>query len=246
MEKLVPKFKNAAPTTIQSLILWFTSRATFRGSWFGNKIKVIAEITDFQIWIKENFPKSKLFYKREDLWREIVQQNNGDRRIIELGVAWGYTTNWFLTKGFPIRKNNQTSRKKSPKVKIDAFDLFTGLPEAWRNHPKNYFSNNGVVPKIRDERVTFHIGYVENEILKLKLSTNDNLIILFDLDLFEPTLSAFNYLKANLKKGDVLYFDEAFDKSERAIIVEHLLESFWCSPIGHTSLSICLKIESKR
>jgi hypothetical protein len=92
------------------------------------------------------------------------------------------------------------------------------------------------------------VGFVEEEIRNLNLpnSTADEFIILFDLDLYEPTLAAFNYLKPHLKKGDLLYFDEAFDKAERAIITEHILKIFNCSPIGHTPLAICLVIENQK
>jgi len=246
MAKKMSKFKSAAPNKLQMMIFWVVSSITFRSKWINKKITTVSEISDFQSWVKRNFQDSKLFLKREDLWLEMLKNSTNRKRIIELGVAWGYTTNWFLEVGFPLQKNSMNPGK--PDVMIEAFDLFTGLPEAWRNHPENYFDNKGVPPKINDERVTFHVGFVEKTIRNLDLKTliNDELIVLFDLDLYQPSLESYNYLKPALKNGDFLYFDEAFDQDERRILNNSVLKDFLLKPIGHTALSICFRIEGIR
>lgn len=155
-------------------------------------------------------------------------------RIIELGVAWGYTTNWFL----------EASKKKNVELKIDAFDLFTGLPERWRNQPKNTFSNHGNAPVIIDKRVNFHIGNVSETIKVLNnedLKTS-NLLVLFDLDLLEPSLASYQFLKTSLKINDILFFDEAFDLDERTLINDYLLRDFDCKSLGHTAYAISLQV----
>ena len=239
----MPKFKSAAPKTFHIVVLWLISFATFHNKQVAKKLKVINEVVDFQLWVKNNFPTSKLYIKRENLWSVVSKSSKSDKRIIELGVAWGYTTNWFLNTGFPPGHTNLARSFKPPKITIDAFDLFTGLPEAWRNLPKNFFSNNGLLPEINDQRVTFHVGLVEQTIKKLNLtSLVEELIVLFDLDLYGPSLACYNHLKAALKTGDILYFDEAFDEGERKILENHVLIDFELSPIGHTAQSICLQI----
>jgi hypothetical protein len=240
------KIKPAAPSNLQMLILWMISIVSFRSNFIRKKSIVIGEIIDFQDWVKENFQDSKLFFKREELWVKMIKNSTNNRRIIELGVAWGYTTQWFLKIGYPIK--TKTLNSKSPSIKIDSFDLFTGLPEAWRNYPGNYFYNNGAPPEIDDERVTFHVGFVESTIKNLELAVlaKEELVVLFDLDLYQPTLESYKYLKPALKMGDLLYFDEAFDSDERKILKDHVLNDFVLTPIGHTALAICLRIEEAR
>ena len=225
------KYKSASPNKLQILILWVIARITVKNSFIARKLVSIGELANFQQWVNENFPDSKLFVKREQLWHLIINTNNSPKRVIELGVAWGYTTNWFLKKDLNI-------------IKIDAFDLFTGLPEKWRNQPQNTFSNDGKPPTINDNRVEFHIGNVSEtiKVVDMEVLKSNNLIILFDLDLLEPSLASYLYLKPTLKIDDILYFDEAFDIGERTVINDYLLRDFDCKSLGHTYYAITLQI----
>ncbi|UUY04102.1 hypothetical protein LRS13_00815 [Svornostia abyssi] len=67
-------------------------------------------------------------------------------------------------------------------------------------------------------------------------------LILFDLDLYEPTLVAWNVLGPLLKPGDVLYFDEAIDDDERRILNEELLPSGKFEYVGASSLGLGLVV----
>ncbi len=228
------KYKSAAPSKIQVLILWIIARVTNKNRLINRKLIAIGELANFQNWILQKFPNSQLFLKREQLWTQIMNLNYSPMRIIELGVAWGYTTNWFL----------EDSKKKNVELKIDAFDLFTGLPEKWRNQPKNTFSNHGNAPVFYDKRVNFHIGNVSETIKVLNnedLKTS-NLIVLFDLDLLEPSLASYQFLKTSLKINDILFFDEAFDLGERTLINDYLLRDFDCKSLGHTAYAISLQV----
>jgi hypothetical protein len=198
------------------------------------KLIAIGELANYQQWVIQNFPNSKLFYKREQIWSEIINLNESPKKIIELGVAWGYTTNWFL----------KMSKKNRDTLKIDAFDLFTGLPEKWRNEPQNAFSNQGKLPAIDDSRVEFHTGDVAVTIkdLNTEVLKKNNLVVLFDLDLLEPSIASYLYLKPSLKINDVLYFDEAFDIGERTLINDYVLRDFICESLGHTAYAISLQI----
>jgi hypothetical protein len=127
---------------------------------------------------------------------------------------------------------------------MDSFDLFTGLPIEWRNHSKGFFSNGGVPPEIDDSRVNFHVGYVEEKIQVLDLKQLETIkkIILFDLDLHDPTLFCYNYLKGALRPGDILYFDEAFDEAEFSILKEKVCSDFIVKSLGHTALAIAIQV----
>ena len=228
------KYKSAAPNKIQVFILWMIARVTNKNQGINRKLIAIGELADFQQWVLQKFPNSKLFLKREQLWSQIINLNYSPVRIIELGVAWGYTTNWFL----------EAVKKKNVEVKIDSFDLFTGLPEKWRNEPLNAFSNLGNVPAINDKRVNFHVGNVSEtiKVLNSKNLKSSNLLVLFDLDLLEPSLASYQYLKPSLKINDVLVFDEAFDVGERTLISDYLLRDFDCKSLGHTAYAVSLQI----
>ena len=67
-------------------------------------------------------------------------------------------------------------------------------------------------------------------------------LVLFDLDLYEPTAEAWRVLSPMLKRGDLLYFDEAIDADERRVLNEMVLPSGRYSPIGATSLALGLKV----
>ncbi len=208
--------------------------ASIKNQFISRKLIAIGELANYQQWILQKFPNSHLFLKREQLWSQIMNLNYSPIRIIELGVAWGYTTNWFL----------EESEKKNVEFRIDAFDSFTGLPEKWRNLPQSTFSNHGNAPVLKDKRVNFHIGNVSEtiKVLDNKDLKSSNLLVLFDLDLLEPSLASYHFLKTSLKINDVLFFDEAFDLDERTLINDHLLRDFDCKSLGHTAYAISLQI----
>jgi hypothetical protein len=109
---------------------------------------------------------------------------------VEFGVAWGgYTTKWF------------SSRSKSLSDWY-GFDLFTGLPESWREHGVGAFSNDGSTTKIDDDRIHWVLGDVnktakEFDFLK---SIGKRDVFFFDLDLFEPSLSTWVEVKKSLNQ----------------------------------------------
>jgi hypothetical protein len=245
-------FEAASPNRIQSQLFWVIAQVAKKFPKFSKKLTVALEILKYQSWIMDTFPQSTYHKKRENLWEEICQSCRYEEiQIIELGAAWGYATNWFLSKGFP-KTTSTVSRKCEPEInqliKMDSFDLFTGLPIAWRNYEKGFFSNGGVPPEINDSRVKFHVGYVEEEIQVLDLDKlrNTKKIILFDLDLHDPTLYCYNYLKQSFIPGDILYFDEAFDEAEFSIVKEKVCLEFVVKSIGHTGLAIAMEVISLR
>jgi len=68
------------------------------------------------------------------------------------------------------------------------------------------------------------------------------LFVIFDFDLYEPSLFAFEKLQGTLRKDDVLYFDEAFANEERRLI-EKILEHFDVRFIGSTNTGLAVVLE---
>lgn len=124
------------------------------------------------------------------------------------------------------------------------FDRFTGLPRGWRNLPAGTFDANGAPPDIQDSRIQWFIGDVEETIKLLNIERERAYpaVVFFDLDIYEPSLVAWNYLKDHLKMGDLLYFDEAFDQDERKLLNEAILPSGAFEFIAASHLSLALKV----
>ena len=140
---------------------------------------------------------------RQDLWEflannELVQDAGF---FFEFGVANGDGTKFWL--------------ERLGQVEYHGFDCFTGMPEDYRQVPKGVFDMSGAPPPdINDARVTWHIGNVEDTVSAFHFPDSASRIFLFDLDLYHPTKFVLSKIKPTLRKGDVLYFDEAWDDAE--------------------------------
>jgi len=212
---------------ILSTIVWLVSKNGFV-AW---RIIIIGECLDWVKFVRIFSVNSTFFWSRESLWqnmREVISKE-GSWNVLEFGVAWGYTTNNWLP--------NCTDSI----IKWHGFDRFTGLPRAWRNLSKGSFDAKGVPPKINDSRLVWHIGDVEDLLPRLVIPTGPK-VILFDLDIFEPTYFAWNYFKDHFSKGDLLYFDEVFDQDERRILEGEVLKTFVVEVIGYTVHGIAVRI----
>ena len=215
----------------------------FAGAWLfrmfpalSAKTQNAAEVANYMDWLKRNFGRTRLYRSRQKLWREtqkIVSDPN--LLVLEFGVARGYTTWWWLR------------RLKGQGVSWIGFDLFSGLPRAWRDLDAGHFDTGGLPPQIIDTRVNWKVGDVSETVLELDLEEigNRRKLILFDLDLYEPTKNVWEHLRHSLKPGDVLYFDEAFDLDERRILDELVLPEFEIEIIGSTSMALCLILSSR-
>jgi hypothetical protein len=71
-------------------------------------------------------------------------------------------------------------------------------------------------------------------------------MVVFDLDLEEPTKDVMKYLAPALKEGDIVYFDEAFDHGERRVIMECLIPVFDLQVVGTTPLAIAFKVRGRQ
>jgi hypothetical protein len=151
--------------------------------------------------------------RREKIYEEIIKkiniENNNIELVLEFGVAWGYSTNYFLSN---IKKN----------ISWYGFDSFFGLPSNWQEYKKGHFGTQGKPPRIDDHRLTWNIGNIENT-LDIYLKGNEELVnkkkfIIFDFDLFDPTEYTLQKISKYLNKGDILYFDEPNTIDEMTIL----------------------------
>ena len=202
----------------------------------GRNAAKLGEVADYMGWLRRNFGRIRPMSSRERLWETIAARIDATTtQGVELGVAFGYSSDWWLR------------RISAPQLVWDGYDRFTGLPRAWRQFThKGAFDAGGKPPRIDDSRVTWHVGDVEDQLPGLRLNRGDagtgRVLVLFDLDIFEPSRVAWDLLKDQLRPGDVLYFDEAFDDDERRLLDEHILPWGSFTLIGASPLALALEV----
>jgi hypothetical protein len=198
-------------------------------AWFASAVPRIAQALDtlgaiagFRAWSKHqgNHP---IFLTREKMWQQVLLpkllSSDGEVNIYEFGVAYGEASRWWLDR---IRSSGLT---------YYGFDLFTGLPRAWRNMPAHAFDAGGKTPDIEDSRVNWIKGDVSETIRQFEFSSvTGKKFFIFDLDIFEPSLAVWNFIKEHLNPGDLIYLDEAFDMDERLLATAFIL--------SHTNIRI--------
>jgi hypothetical protein len=193
------------------------------------------QIADFVNWQRRVFGYQPTFFgHQEKLYERLAQRLDPNRPLValEFGVAYGYATNWWLC------------RLGGRDVVWHGFDRFTGLPRAWREHPKGAFDAGGKPPAIDDERVRWHVGDVEDTLAAVDLAAarDAQWLVLFDLDIYEPTAFAWEVINAHLRPGDVIYLDEAGVEDERRVLDEMIMPSIGCEPVGATPLGLGLVV----
>lgn len=197
-------------------------------------MKNAGDVADFVDWQLDRFGTSRIYSKRERLWEGLIRRLDSSEplTVLEFGVAWGYSTQWWL------------ERLEDPDLVWHGFDRFTGLPRAWRELTAGAFDAGGKPPQIRDSRLRWHVGDVEEKLHEIP--TNDlertRRLVLFDLDIYEPTAVAWAYIAPWLRAGDLLYFDEAMDKDERRVLDELVLPTGAVEYIGASATALALVV----
>ncbi len=195
---------------------------------------LLGEHVRYVNWMYATFgTRTPIFRTREKLFELVLQNIRVDGRsysVLEFGVANGYTTNYFLSR-----------TTESEVTRWCGFDTFTGLPRSWRDLSAGTFSSNGSVPQLDDARLCWFVGRVEKTFREGLVPKTPKLLI-FDLDLYEPTLYCYQLASTSLSNGDILYFDEAFDRDEFAVIEHYLLREYEVECIGFTHVACALRI----
>lgn len=194
-------------------------------------LRGLLEVIEYRVWLKKTFKTIKIYRHKNLLLDEILAICNTTKKVtyFEFGVAFGETTNYFV------------SRTKIP-FQYHGFDTFEGLPKAWRKLPAGAISTNGQIPNIAGENISFHKGLIKETIKEVDFISSSMKCFMFDFDLYEPTLFAFKYVFSEIKIGDIVYFDEAFDSDERVIVDNYFLDLFEYSVLGATPFAIAFII----
>ncbi len=192
------------------------------------------DVADYTEWLDVHFGTNRLVRRREQVWDRMIEGLDGRPVVVfEFGVAWGYATDYWL--------------HALPKADLTwhGFDRFTGLPRAWRGSTAGAFTAGGEPPRIDDARIQWHIGDVEQAVAEIPLDAirDAQVVILFDLDIYEPSKVAWDRLLPVVTPGDLLYFDEAFDADERRLLDESVLPAGDYSFIGATPIALALRVE---
>jgi hypothetical protein len=241
MKRSASSFRNASREHLSFLdetFAFFTAKTIQKFNWLSTRVIVAGSVATYIVNLSQ-FGKLRIFSTREKLWERVLEEYElGEEPNIyfEFGVAWGYLTSWW------------TQKIQNDSSKWHGFDRFTGLPRKWEALPEGAFSANGDTPQIFDERIVWHIGDVESkihEIAETSLAAFHRRIIFFDLDIYEPTKIAYESLKPYLRKGDILYFDEARMADEWKLISEQVIKDCTFKVIGITFNCLAIEITSK-
>ena len=202
---------------------------------FGNLIyplKSLIEVIEYQVWLKKTFGEIQVFKSKKELLDLVIERCKGSGQTIyyEFGVAFGETAKY-------LAKNAGTN------YEYHGFDTFEGLPKAWRRLPKGAITNHGKIPELSGPNITFHKGLIQNTIGEVNFETKSKKCVLFDFDLYEPTLLTFKHLEKNLMPGDIVYFDEAFDSDERVIIENYFIDKFSYEVLGASVFGLAFKLK---
>jgi Tfp pilus assembly protein PilF len=113
--------------------------------------------------------------------------------VLEFGVRYGTT----------IRQIVALAEQE-----VHGFDTFTGLPEAWHEHPVGTYSTAGELPKV-PANVHLYAGLF-GETLPPFLETHPGAVrfINIDCDLYSSTQTVLTLLAARIVPGTVIVFDE--------------------------------------
>jgi hypothetical protein len=229
------------------VLYWLIALMTKKTGKAQTKIARAGEIASWSRFLIKYFGDEdiRLFSDKDKLRRDLFALIKANETVVvfELGVAYGLGSKW--TIGILGAKL----------VEFHGFDRFTGLPRPWRGMPVGHFSTKGKVPNIDDSRVTWHIGDVENTLETYISHKADwlkdperetKLVVLFDLDILEPTARSYELLQPWLKGGDLIHFDEAFDAENERLILEIFLGEFEVKFIGYTSEAASFEIVSRK
>lgn len=207
------------------------ARLLMRSTPIRRKVANTGAVADYTYWCMSRYGTRAYLPRREKLWARIASLLPANVRGIEFGVAHGYSTAWWLDR-LPASAT------------WEGFDRFTGLPRAWRGLGEGTFDNDGQPPPMDDPRVTWHVGDIEDTISELDVSRDERpWLVIFDLDIYEPSLIAWQHIAKALRPGDFLYFDEAFDRDERHLLDHWVLTSgLEFKGVGWTPTALALRI----
>jgi hypothetical protein len=222
-------------------LVWsWLKRACSHSTFLAKSLEISGNVASFATWqAARGLDGGAGFGTREQLWKATSARfTNGRATVLEFGVASGDATRFWL------------SVVQNPKLEWHGFDTFTGLPEQWVRGGIQFadvgtFDAGGAPPEVNDRRVTWHVGRIEQTLPAAAINLESPLCVLFDLDLYGPSAFALEWLASHLKRGDLLFFDEAYDPwHERRLLDEFLDRGHRVRAIGSTGIALMLEYEA--
>jgi hypothetical protein len=199
----------------------------------GQLFGTVGQLVSFRIFCRARGCKN--YRHRETLWlSEVLPRLEAETElsIIEYGVAFGEATEFWI---HTISNSN---------LKYFGFDRFTGLPTKWRNLDQGAFSLNGQPPAIADTRISWFIGDVEDTVTdEVFCMVSGRKFIIFDLDLFLPSLHVWEVVAKHLTSGDLIWFDEAFDRDENLLIEHYVSAKYELTYLANSPMGLLVQIK---
>lgn len=165
------------------------------------EIEGIHRATQF---IFKNCSNSLIFSKREDLWDFAIMELKSypsESINLELGVANGYSINYFA--------------KKLPNLTFHGFDSFVGLQENWigTSLTKGTFDRQGTLPEVA-KNVILKKGWFDETLPKFLGELNNPINFLhIDSDTYKSTNYILNLVSNCLSENCMILFDDFFGYS---------------------------------
>jgi len=147
----------------------------------------------------------------EALFRRI---GNDPVLYLEFGVYKGYSMRLW------------SGGLKHPASRLIGFDSFEGLPEDWHADAlTGRFDTNGRVPLIDDQRISFVKGWFDVSLVTFQMPAHERLVVNLDADIYSSTKLVLDWLRPHFRPGDILYFDEFFDRHQELRAFDEFLDS---------------------
>jgi hypothetical protein len=223
--------KHGGTSNFQLRVLFYYTGLTRHLGTFVYPLKSLVEVIEFRVWFDNRFGKIPVFKDKNKLLDEIIRKasENSFVTYYEFGVAFGETIRYL-------------DKKTTIPFEYHGFDTFEGLPNAWRGLPKGAITALGKSPEGFGHNIHFHIGLIDKTISDTNFKTPGTKCILFDFDLYQPTLFAYQHIKDELNPGDLVYFDEAFDSEERIILENYFLKDFKFIVLGASVFGLAFQL----
>ena len=177
-------------------------------NWLSSVFLNLFYLTKFSKWAQRNrkiayndFPSKWDYSKRYDLYKWVLEKEDLTSipiNYVEFGVAQGASFRWFL------------QQNADPSSSFYGFDTFTGLPEDFGPYKKGSFNNQSAPPDVSDSRAKFYQGLFQQTLPGFlpEWKKDRRNIIMLDADLYSATIYVLTSIAPNLKKGDIIFFDE--------------------------------------
>jgi hypothetical protein len=146
---------------------------------------------------------------------EAISLQNG--LILEFGVRHGTS----------IRQLASLTSKP-----IYGFDSFEGLPEDWHQESKEVYSTRAKIPEVTTH-VTLIPGWFDKTLpLFLEKHQENVALINIDCDIYSSTKTVLDLLRAHIKKGTIIIFDEYignlyWEEDEHKAFMESVTQYQW-------------------